>query len=352
MEIEKIKDDLKTLGKRVSELSGNITNEEQTKNAFIMPFFQALGYDIFNPLEFVPEFTADVGIKKGEKVDYAVVTDGKPQILIECKSVSERLTKHDSQLFRYFGTTNSKFAILTNGKEYRFFTDLDEPNKMDSTPFLTVDIENIRDNQFSEIIKFHKNNFDIDKIVSSASELKYLNILKAFLSENLTEPTDSFLSYLVSEIYDGRKTQAILDSFKPIITKGFNQFISEKVNEKLSAALNTNGAASEIESDNELEIIEDHSSDIVTTPEELEAYTVVKMLLQDVITPDRIFYRDNRSYFNIIVDNKITKWVLRFIVKPSKTSIEVRDYGTFEIDSPLDISKHTVELHEAVAKFL
>ena len=117
MEIEKIKDDLKTLGKRVSELSGNITNEEQTKNAFIMPFFQALGYDIFNPLEFVPEFTADVGIKKGEKVDYAVVTDGKPQILIECKSVSERLTKHDSQLFRYFGTTNSKFAILTNGKE-------------------------------------------------------------------------------------------------------------------------------------------------------------------------------------------------------------------------------------------
>ena len=196
MEIEKIKDDLKTLGKRVSELSGNITNEEQTKNAFIMPFFQALGYDIFNPLEFVPEFTADVGIKKGEKVDYAVVTDGKPQILIECKSVSERLTKHDSQLFRYFGTTNSKFAILTNGKEYRFFTDLDEPNKMDSTPFLTVDIENIRDNQFSEIIKFHKNNFDIDKIVSSASELKYLNILKAFLSENLTEPTDSFLIYI------------------------------------------------------------------------------------------------------------------------------------------------------------
>lgn len=352
MEIEKIKDDLKTLGKRVSELSVNITNEEQTKNAFIMPFFQALGYDIFNPLEFVPEFTADVGIKKGEKVDYAVVTDGKPQILVECKSISEKLTKHDSQLFRYFGTTNSKFAILTNGKEYRFFTDLDEPNKMDSTPFLTIDIENIRENQFSEIIKFHKNNFDIDKIVSSASELKYLNILKAFLSENLTEPSDLFLNYLVSEIYEGRKTQTILDSFKPIITKGFNQFISEKVNEKLSAALNTNGETSIVETDVEVEVIEDHSSDVVTTPEELEVYTVVKMLLQDVVEPDRIFYRDNRSYFNIIVDDKITKWVLRYIVKPTKTTIELRGGGTFEVRSPLDISNYSIELHEAIAKFL
>ena len=146
------KDYIKQIGDRVVKLKDQIQTEEATKNAFIMPFFQALGYDIFNPLEFVPEFTADVGIKKGEKVDYAVVTDGKPQILIECKSVSERLTKHDSQLFRYFGTTNSKFAILTNGKEYRFFTDLDEPNKMDSTPFLTVDIENIRDNQQTFIL--------------------------------------------------------------------------------------------------------------------------------------------------------------------------------------------------------
>lgn len=201
MEIDKVKADLKQVGKRVADLSQSITNEEQTKNAFIMPFFQALGYDIFNPLEFVPEFTADVGIKKGEKVDYAIILDGEPQILIECKSITENLTKHDSQLFRYFVTTKSKFGILTNGREYKFFTDLDEPNKMDTTPFLTIDVTDIKENQFTEIIKFHKENFDIDNIVSSASELKYLNNLKAFLTENITTPSDSFLRYLTSEIY-------------------------------------------------------------------------------------------------------------------------------------------------------
>ena len=131
MEMEKFKDDLKSLGKRVTKLKENIATEEATKTSLIMPFFQILGYDIFNPLEFVPEFTADVGIKKGEKVDYAIVIDSIPTMLIEAKSVNEQLTKHDSQLFRYFGTTNAKFAILTNGDVYRFYTDLETPNVMD-----------------------------------------------------------------------------------------------------------------------------------------------------------------------------------------------------------------------------
>ena len=131
-------DQLKQFSKRVDSLKGSISTEEATKTAVIMPFFAMLGYDVFNPQEFVPEFTADVGIKKGEKVDYAIIQDGEPVILIECKSISENLNKHDSQLFRYFGTTSAKFAILTNGMEYRFYTDLDNPNKMDESPFLTV----------------------------------------------------------------------------------------------------------------------------------------------------------------------------------------------------------------------
>ncbi|EGP5463963.1 endonuclease, partial [Enterococcus faecium] len=180
MELEKFQDTLKQLGKRVVELKDSIGTEEATKTSLIMPFFAALGYDLFNPTEFVPEFTADVGIKKGEKVDYAIVLEGQPTILIEAKSINEQLTKHDSQLFRYFGTTVSKFGILTNGEEYKFFTDLDEPNKMDLTPFLTVNITKIKDSQIPELAKFHKDNFDVDKITSSAAELKYLNSLKNY----------------------------------------------------------------------------------------------------------------------------------------------------------------------------
>lgn len=184
-----------------------------------MPFFATLGYDLFNPTEFVPEFTADVGIKKGEKVDYAIVLDGKPTILIEAKSINQQLTKHDSQLFRYFGTTTSKFGILTNGEEYKFFTDLDEPNKMDLTPFLTINITKIKDNQIPELAKFHKDNFDVDKITSSAAELKYLSSLKSYLTSELNEPSDNFVKYLLGEIYDGMKTKQTIEKFKPIIKK-------------------------------------------------------------------------------------------------------------------------------------
>lgn len=354
MEIDKLKSDIKLVGKRVAELSENITNEEQTKNAFIMPFFQALGYDIFNPLEFVPEFTADVGIKKGEKVDYAIILDSVPQILIECKSITENLTKHDSQLFRYFGTTKSKFGILTNGREYKFFTDLDEPNRMDTTPFLTVDITDIKENQFIEIIKFHKENFDIDNIVSSASELKYLNNLKAFLTENIVTPSDSFLRYLTSEIYEGRVTQNILNTFSPIIVKGFSQFITERVNEKLSAALNTSvetKVTTEVVKA-EVEDVESVEYEVITTPAELEVYTVVKMLAKDVITPDRVYYRDNRSYFNVLIDDNIKKWVLRYRSNSKKSTIEIRDKGTFPVSTPLEVANYSKDILEVIKSFL
>ncbi len=319
-------------------------------HAFIMPFFQTLGYDVFNPLEFVPEFTADVGIKKGEKVDYAMVIDGEPQLLIECKSINEKLTNHDSQLFRYFGTTTFKFGILTNGREYRFYTDLDEKNKMDKTPFLTIDVTKFKDNQFLEIAKFHKENFDISKITSSASELKYLNNLKEFLTNNIEEPSESFTTYLVSQIYDGRKTKNTIEEFTPIIKKGFNQFITERVNEKLSAALNTN-VEPKTSQPEEIEVTNEQGDGIITTPEELEAFTVFKVTVNDLIDVNRLFYRDTKSYFGILIDDNSRKWIFRFYQKATKNLIEIRDQGTYEIDNPLDIANYKDKIKVAIENF-
>lgn len=244
---------------------------------------------------------------------------------------------------------------MTNGREYKFFTDLDEPNKMDTTPFLTIDVTDIKENQFTEIIKFHKENFDIDNIVSSASELKYLNNLKAFLTENITTPSDSFLRYLTSEIYEGRVTQNILTTFSPIIVKGFNQFITERVNEKLSAALNTSVETKvttdipkvETEPDEIVEV----ADEIITTPAELEVYTVVKMLAKDVVSPERVFYRDNRSYFNVLVDDNIKKWVLRYRSNSKKSTIEIRDKGIFPVSTPLEVANYANEILEVIKKF-
>ncbi len=152
---------IRNLSERLDNMRGNIHTEEATKTSIIMPFFQILGYDVFNPAEFTPEYIADVGIKKGEKVDYAIMDEGEPLILIEAKSLTEVLTKHDSQLFRYFGTTKAKFGILTNGVTYKFFTDLEEQNKMDAAPFFTFDLADIKESSLNELAKFRKDNFDL-----------------------------------------------------------------------------------------------------------------------------------------------------------------------------------------------
>lgn len=354
MELEKFQDTLKQLGKRVVELKDSIGTEEATKTSLIMPFFAALGYDLFDPTEFVPEFTADVGIKKGEKVDYAIVLEGQPTILIEAKSINEQLTKHDSQLFRYFGTTISKFGILTNGEEYKFFTDLDEPNKMDLTPFLTVNITKIKDSQIPELSKFHKDNFDIDKITSSAAELKYLNSLKNYLSSELMDPTEDFVKYLLTEIYDGMKTKQTIEKFKPIIKKGLNQFIAERVNDKLSAALKTSVTVEDNETKSDSNTTDETDIEIITTPEELEAYTICKVVLKDTIPLDRLFYRDNRSYFNILLDDNIRKWILRVRFNSTGMKIELNDenHTIYELKEPIDIYNYSPQIIDVINKFL
>ena len=126
-----MKDAVQSIAERIKKNQQFIQTEEATKTAFIMPFLQLLGYDVFNPTEVVPEFTADVGIKEGEKVDYAIVLNGQPEILIECKMCGHELNAaNENQLLRYFHASKAKFGILTNGVVYKFYTDLAEPNKM------------------------------------------------------------------------------------------------------------------------------------------------------------------------------------------------------------------------------
>src|SRR5689334_11303987 len=98
----------------VVKQAGDIQTEEATKNAMIMPLIAALGYNVFNPREVTPELHADVGVKKGEKVDYAIIVGGKPAILFECKWHGADLSKeHASQLYRYFSVTDARFGVLT-----------------------------------------------------------------------------------------------------------------------------------------------------------------------------------------------------------------------------------------------
>ncbi|WP_077913569.1 type I restriction endonuclease [Listeria aquatica] len=353
LELEQFSTALKTISERVTQLKDSITTEEATKTSLIMPFFQILGYDVFNPLEFSPEFIADVGIKKGEKVDYAILKDKEPLILIEAKSVAEKLHKHDSQLFRYFGTTSAKIGILTNGDEYRFYTDLDEPNKMDRSPFFSFFVTELKDGQTTEIFKFHKENFDLVDISKAASDLKYLGYIKEFLTTQLNDPSEEFVKFIIAKIYDGVKRKEVIDKFTPVVKRGFKQFIAEQVNSKLTAALNSSvtSTANEEEEDKKSEFDE---TKIVTTEEEIEAFATTKLILKDTIDLNRIFYRDNRSYFNIIIDDNIRKWILRLYINHSRKYIILNDDAKTEIEifAVTDIFNYKEQITPITEKFL
>jgi len=294
---------IKELGERVTKLKKSLKTEEATKTSLIMPFFQTLGYDVFNPLEFTPEYTADVGIKKGEKVDYAITLNDEISILIEAKAISETLDKHDSQLFRYFGTTKAKFAILTNGVIYKFYTDLEKTNVMDTTPFLEINMEDLKENDIQQLQKFKKENYDTEAILSTASNLKYVGLIKKVIKEEINNPSEEFVKVLLNEgIYEGVKNKAIIEKFKPLIKKAINMYINDSVNSKLQNAINSNKDSIEEE------FVEEEQPKIVTTEEELQAFYTVKAILSEYCSPNKIAFKDTFSYFGVLYDNKTTKW--------------------------------------------
>lgn len=355
-------DRLKQYSKRVESLKDNIQTEEATKTSLIMPFFSLLGYDVFNPDEFIPEFTADVGIKKGEKVDYAILQEGKPVILIEAKWIGEKLEKHDSQLFRYFATCNAKFAILTNGQYYRFYTDLEEPNKMDETPFLDINLLDLKETQVTELKKFCKENFNEAEIFDAASELKYTYEFRKKFSDELQDPSDDLVRFFLNPVYDGLKTANVIDHFRPVLKKALNGYISELMNDRIKSALNNeeNQRAADTPSEPSNEVVpsseeKSPASKIVTTEEEQEAYFIVKNLLKEFIPASDITYKDTESYFNILYKNNSWKWICRLKLSESRKILIIPDENKkdqkFYLDDLYDIEKYKDQLSEVLKRY-
>ena len=340
-----IQAELKKLSEKIKVMKEQIETEEATKTAFVLPFINLLGYDIFNPTEVVPEFTADLGLKKGEKVDYAIFQDNNPILIIECKNWTESLDSHTSQLVRYFHVSKSRFALLTNGIEYRFFSDLEETNKMDTKPFLEFDMTQLKDSTITEIYKFHKSNFDVEKIVTNASSLKYTKEIKKEFSKELTEPTDDFVRHFASLVYGGRMTGKVMEQFKELTQKAINQFISEKVNDRLQSALNKEAEQQEEEN---IENIEE--SKIITTEEEIEAYAIIVAILRRKISKSRIVYRDTQSYFGILLDDNNRKPLCRMHLNGSKKQIGIFDENKEETKHEIETIDNIYDYEEQLLK--
>ena len=328
-------DVVKQFAQRLEGMKETISTEEATKTAMIMPFFQqVLGYDVFNPEEFIPEFTADFGCKKGERVDYAVKIDGELTILVEAKPCGSVLEKHGAQLFRYFNSTKAKFGILTNGIVYRFFTDLEKDNIMDDTPFFEFDFADYNENAVAELKKFCKVNFDIDGIASNASQLKYIGLIKNLFSRIGNSPDEHFVKYVMGEVYDGVKNQNAVDRFTPLVKTAFNAYVNDLMSDKLNAALR--GATLEEEpvqkeDQPQTESEEPENNGIVTTEDEMEAFYTVRTIISEVIPREDITFKDTKAYFGVLYKNNTWKWICRFKFQKNNIIFIIPDENKKEI---------------------
>ena len=315
-------DKIRELTVRIPKQLDYIQTEEATKNALIMPFISALGYNVFDPTEVTPELNADVGIKKGEKVDYAILKDGKPVILFECKHHAADLGKvHASQLYRYFSVTEARFGVLTNGLIYWFYTDLEAPNKMDGKPFFEFNLLDIRETAVEQLKKFTKSSFDVNNILTSASELKYTREIRSILLDLMQEPSDEFVKFIVSQVYTGRITQVVREQFSQLIRQAFKQIVSDQISERLKTALASETGvivtataeplmpAQGIPAEMNAPSIP--ASGIHTTEEEIEGYHIVRAILREIIEVKRITMRDVQSYCGIILDDNNRKPICR-----------------------------------------
>jgi predicted type IV restriction endonuclease len=333
---------------KITELSAQvirqreyITTEEATKTAFVMPFINALGYNVFDPTEVIPEYTADVGTKKGEKVDYAVMKDGKPIILFEVKCMGVDLSEvHASQLYRYFSVTDARFAILTDGVVYRFYTDLDAPNKMDEKPFLVIDLAQFDEALINELKKFAKSAFDVDDILSTANDLKYTREIRNLLADEFSNPSEDFVRLFASQVYSRRLTQSVMEEFSEITKHAFRAFLNARIEHRLKTALDsetrptTEHPATDEDLEQETEDIDEDG--IVTTEEEQESFHIVRAILCEVVDPDRIAIRDVRSYCGILLDDNRLKPICRLHFNTGQKYIGLFDNDKQEERIPIE----------------
>lgn len=355
MDIQTFGQRLKEVASRAETLLGAIATEEATKHALVLPVLQGLGYDVFNPAEVVPEFNADVGIKKGEKVDYALMRDGKPVLLIECKAADATLSDaHGSQLYRYFSVTPARVGLLTNGLAYHFFSDLDAPNVMDAKPFLEVDLRTLDDRAIEDFWRVAHKGFDVEQVVEAAFELKYTKAIKRLLESEFTSPSPEFVRHCVGKIYDGRITQSVVDRFTPFIRQAVNRTVSERISTRLRTALAHEEGATQPTAETEgSSEAEEAGNDIVTTEEEVMAFYVIKSILVGRVDTRRVLYRDAKSYCAILLDDNNRKPIARLYFNGRRRSIGLFDKDKAETRVPIetidDIYAHADAIRARVA---
>ena len=351
-----LEDRVREISSRVSRRAGSVATEEATKTALVMPFIrEVLGYNVFEPEEVIPEFTADVGGKKGEKVDYAIMNDGKPSILIECKAYGVDLEKDPpAQLARYFHTTEARVGIVTDGVRYRFFSDVEKSNVMDDRPFFEIDMLEPDSIDMPELRKFAKATFDLGQVLDTAKDLKYLTEIKKMLNSEWTDPSEQFVRYFMSQVYEGVKTKQRVDQFQQLLKRACHEFLTDRIQDRLKTALQDGSNPIEVPPELSEEPDESSQDGVVTLEDEWQGFYVVKAILRDHVDAHRITMRDRKSYCAILLDNRTTRTICRLHFHRSQKYVSFFDNDRDEripIGDVDDLFEHAQRLKDTVSKY-
>lgn len=347
MELKEFKEKIISLSERIEAIKDSIQTEEGTKSAMIMPLLAIWGYNVFDPREITPEYTCDFGIKKGERIDYALFKDGFPLILIECKHWKMNLDKHSGQLFRYFQVSKAKYGLLTNGIEYRFFTDIDTPNLMDNTPFFIFRIDQPTEAAMEELSQFHKECFDPETAAAWACRLKNVNAVKDVLNREFNSPSENFVRCIARQVTDSTLTAKVCEEYSNLIKRSVLQIVNDRINARLSRLMGDSDLANgDSQSDAAAPADPDDSekSLIETTALEMEAFYVVRSILRPSVSAKRIAHRDTISYFGILLDDNNRKPICRLYLNRAKKYV-----GTF--DANKKETKHAIESLDDLYKY-
>ena len=323
-----------------------------------MPFIEALGYDTRNPFEVFPKFTADIPVLKNDKVDYAILADSKPILLIECKCCHDKLdnVRHTAQLHRYFQNTEAKFGILTNGIVYRFYTDIDKNHVMDTKPFFEFNMLKFSDLNINELKGFSKTNFD-SKVLSNAAEtLLFTKEIKRIMAEQLGNSSPDFVKFFGRQVYSKSMTALAVEKFTEITKTSLKEFINEIIAEKIKSAMDDDeDTLTKEKSKTEPKIDDPEDKKIVTTEQELEGFYIVKAILREVFDISRLQYKDTVNYFGINLDGRVNQTICRLYLNSKNQGVfvmGVNDQGVKEGINCLDDIYRYSEFLKARVNFL
>lgn len=296
--------------KKVSEFC---TTEETTKQALILPLLDILGFSAFDPTKVRAEHIADFpGAKAGERVDYALFSNWLPVMFIEAKACSQNLNNHCPQLSRYYNATPEvAISAITNGREWRFFTDLVNKNIMDDKPFLTLHLDKPTDDAAEQLLRFHHDQFQPDALRALAEESIYLSAFRDTIGEILKECDTDFVRYVAGRANIQRTfTARFLEQMQPIVKQALAHSVSALVATSLNKAPDPTPEPvilAEVQ-DPDAPIVDPVNPKIVTTASERKLFDIIT----DLLPGEDLQGRDTESYYAVLYQGKTNRWLVRY----------------------------------------